>query len=102
MGNEGIYSVGKDMVKQNITFCQTESFVSPLWVGLTRETLAKTYSLVQFFIFQSCALNVALFAGKLLASQLRNPVVHSLKLKSSPIFDTHPLQLNPHTYKKND
>ena len=26
MSNEGIYSVGKDLVKQNTTFCETESF----------------------------------------------------------------------------
>ena len=41
MGNKGIYSVGKDMVKQNITFCQTETFAGPLRVGLTCETLTK-------------------------------------------------------------
>ena len=41
MGNEGIYSVGKDLVKQNITFCQTECFASTLRVAFTRETLAK-------------------------------------------------------------
>ena len=26
MGNEGIYSVSKNLVKQNITFCQIENF----------------------------------------------------------------------------
>ena len=40
MGN-----VGKDTVKQNITFCQTESFTSPSWVGLPHETLVKTSKL---------------------------------------------------------
>ena len=69
MGNESIYSVGKDMVKQIIIFRQTKSFASPSWDGLTSEILAKTYSLAQPFIFQSCALHVALFAGKLLARQ---------------------------------
>ena len=54
MGN-----VGKDMVKQNITFCQTESFMSPSWVGLPHETLVKTSKLAWLFIFQSCALHVA-------------------------------------------
>ena len=29
------------MVKQNITFCQTECFTGPSQVGLTRKTLAK-------------------------------------------------------------
>ena len=33
--------MGKDMVKQNITFCQTKSFVGPSRVSLTRETLVK-------------------------------------------------------------
>ena len=42
MGNYGIYSVCKYMVKQNITFCQKESFAGPSLVGLTRETLAKS------------------------------------------------------------
>ena len=41
MGNGDTYSVGKDIVKQNITFCQTESFASPSRVGLTRETFMK-------------------------------------------------------------
>ena len=100
MGNEGIYSVGKDMVKQNITFCQTESFASLSRVGLTRETLAKTYSLARLFIFKSCALHLAFFMGKLLARQSRNPLVHFLKHESSPISLTYPLQLNPHTYKE--
>ena len=29
VANEGIYSVGEDKVKQNITFYQIESFMSP-------------------------------------------------------------------------
>ena len=41
MGNKGIYSVGKDMVKQNITYYQAESFAGPSQVGLTRKTLTK-------------------------------------------------------------
>ena len=41
MGNEGIYSVSKDLVKKNITFSQTETFVGPLWVSLTHEIVAK-------------------------------------------------------------
>ena len=59
MDNEGIYSVGKDSVKQSLTFYQTESFASPLRVGLTLETLMKISSLAWLFIFQSCALHVA-------------------------------------------
>jgi len=29
------------LVKKNITFCQTENFAGPSWVGLTREIVAK-------------------------------------------------------------
>ena len=29
VGNNGIYSMGKDLVKKNLTFCQIESFVNP-------------------------------------------------------------------------
>ena len=45
MGNGGIYSVGKDLVKQNTTFCKTECFTSTSWKGLTHEILAKASSL---------------------------------------------------------
>ena len=41
MGNEGIYSVSKNLVKQNITFCQIETFVGPSLVGPSCETVAK-------------------------------------------------------------
>ena len=41
MGNEGIYSVGKDLVKQNTTFCQIETFTGPSRVGLTCEKVTK-------------------------------------------------------------
>ena len=41
MGNEGIYSVSKNLVKQNITFCQIETFAGPLLVGPSCETVAK-------------------------------------------------------------
>ena len=60
VGNKGIYSVGKDLVKQNFTFCQTESFVTTSQAGLTCETLAKTSNLAWLFIFHSCALHVTL------------------------------------------
>ena len=76
MGNEGIYNVGKDLVKQNITFYQTKTSAGPLWI--------------------------ASHSHETLASQSRNPLVHLLKLDSSPISHTHPLQLNPHTYREND
>ena len=44
VGNESIYSLGKDLVKQNTIFYQTKCFTRTLQVGLTRETLAKTSS----------------------------------------------------------
>ena len=42
VGNEGIYNVGKDLVKKNITFCQIECFATTSRVGLTHEILVKT------------------------------------------------------------
>ena len=45
--------------------------MGPSRVDLTRLTLVKTYNLAQLFIFQSCALHVALFMGKLLLIQSR-------------------------------
>ena len=42
VGNEGIYRMSKDLVKQNMTFCQTECFTSISWVDLSRKTLAKS------------------------------------------------------------
>ena len=41
MDNEDIYSAGKEEVKKNTTFCQTETFVGPLRVSPSRETVAK-------------------------------------------------------------
>ena len=60
MNNEGIYSVCKDLVKQNITFCQTKNFASTSRDGISHETLVKTSKLAWLFIFQSCALHMAL------------------------------------------
>ena len=41
MGNESKYSMGKNLVKQNTTFCQIEGFAGPAQVGLTHEILVK-------------------------------------------------------------
>ena len=41
MGNESIYNMGKNLVKQNTTFCQIEGFAGPTQVGLTHEILVK-------------------------------------------------------------
>jgi len=41
VGNEGIYSMSKNLVKQNTTFCQTETFAGPSRVSSSSETVAK-------------------------------------------------------------
>ena len=41
MGNDDIYGLGKDLVKQSTTFCQIESFAGRSQVGLTCETVTK-------------------------------------------------------------
>ena len=105
MGNEGIYSVSKDLVKQNITFSQTKTFVGPSQVDFTHEIVAKmtvchdssSSSHVLYMWFFS-----RVVSRETLASQSRNPLNQSLKLNSLPISHTHPLQLNPRTYKEND
>ena len=33
--------MGKDLVKENTTFCQTETFTGPSQVGPSRETVTK-------------------------------------------------------------
>ena len=42
VGNKGIYSVGKDLVKQTWQISQIECFASISREGLTHETLTKT------------------------------------------------------------
>ena len=79
MSNEGIYSLGKDLVKQNTTFFQIESFASISWDGLTYKTHMKSSKLAWHFIFQPCGS----FMGKLFVRHLRNPFVHPFKLESS-------------------
>ena len=88
------------MVKQNITFCQTESFASPSRVGLTRKTLAKISSLAWLFIFQLCALHVALSQvsfswdiHKIHLFILLSLILHTLSGSSLTIR-------NPHTYRE--
>ena len=83
MGNEGIYSVGKDLAKQNTTFCKTESFTSTSRDGLTygdaRENLQAGMTL---HLPVMCSKHGS-FVGKLLARHLQNPLVHPFKLESS-------------------
>ena len=93
--------MGKNLVKQNTTFCQTKTFSSPSRVGPSRETVAK---LIAWHNSSSSShvLYMWFFRRLLLASQSQNPLVQLLKLDSSPISHTYPLQLNPHTYREND
>ena len=97
--------MGKVLVKQNITFCQTNIFVGPLWVGLTHETIAENpawhnSSSSSHVLYMSLFSRVA--SRETVASQLWNLLDQLLELDSSSIFHTHPLQLNPHTYREND
>ena len=94
--------MGKDMIKQNITFCQTKSFVDPSQVSLTCETLVKDTawrdsSSSSHVLYTWLFLREA--SREIVVSQLQNPLVHSLKLESSLISHTHPLQLNSHNNK---
>jgi len=41
VGNEGINSVGEDMVEQICQYSKIESFTGISWEGLTHELLAK-------------------------------------------------------------
>ena len=41
VGNDGIYSVGKEFGKANTTFCRTECFAGTSRVGPSRKTLMK-------------------------------------------------------------
>ena len=105
MSNKGIYSVGKDLVKQNITFCQIESFVGPSQVSFTHETVTKNLawhdsSFFSHVLYTWRFLWVA--SRETVASQSRNPLVQLLKLDLSLISHIHPLQLIPHTFKEND
>ena len=94
------YSVDKYLVKQNITFFQTGSFASPSRVGLTLETLAKISSLAWLFIFQLCALHVALSQVSFSRDTreihlfiLLSLCLHTLSYSSLTIR-------NPHTFKE--
>ena len=41
VGDDGIYSVGEDLVKQNTTFFQTETFMDPRELALLARQLRK-------------------------------------------------------------
>ena len=70
MDNEGIYNVGKEKVKQNTTFCQTETFASPLWVGPSCEKVTKMTAW-QDSSSSNHVLHTWPFRGLLLMSYLR-------------------------------
>ena len=100
MGNVGIYNVGKDMVKKNITFCQTESFTSPSWVGLPHETLVKTSKLAWLFIFQSCALHVAFSQVSFLWDTHENHLFIIWSLSLHTLSHSSLTIKNPHIYNE--
>ena len=70
-------------------------------VGFSSQTVTKLTAWHDFSS-SSHVLHMWLFRGLLLARQSRNPLIQLLKLDSSPISHTHPLQINPHTYREND
>ena len=100
MDNEGIYSVGKDLVKQNLTFCQTESFVSPLRVGLTCKTLVKISSLAWLLIFRACALHLALSRVSFSQDTHENHLFILWSLSFHTLLHSSLTIWNPHTYRE--
>ena len=74
--NKSIYIVRKDMVKQNITFCQTETFIGPSRVSLTHETLAKN-SVWHNSSSSSHVLNTWLFSQVRFSRDSHEPVTKS-------------------------
>ena len=63
--NLGIYSVGKNLVKQNIIFCQIECFVSTSQDDISRENLQAGMT---FHLSVMCSTR-GFFASKFLARQ---------------------------------
>ena len=87
--------MGKNLVKQNITFFQIETFTGPSRVGLTCEKVTKMTAWHDSSS-SSHVLYMRLFRRLLLVSQSRNPLVYLLKLDSSPI--SHSSLTNKPTY----
>ena len=88
VGNDGIYSVGRDMVYQIWQNSKTECFAGISWEGLTCEILLKTscHHLSWLFAFQSCVELMAHFARRLLTSYPRKLLWSSICLESSHSF----------------
>ena len=97
MGNEGIFSVGKEFSKTTLLFAKQ----NVLQDDPSHETLANLIAWHDFSA-SSRVLHTWPFPRLLLASYSRTALIHFLKLDSSLIFHTHFLQINPHTYKEND
>ena len=105
---------GRDRTKQNhagvgtITpsFGPVLSHCHPFFAGwLCLRNTRELDNLAWLFSFQLCASHMAfsrVASRELLASLSRIALIHLLKLNSSPISHTHPLQINPHTYREND
>ena len=91
MGNEGIYSVGKDLVKQKHNFLPNRMFREYLakW-PLPRDICENLQAGITLHLSVKCFTRGS-FTGKLLARHSRNPLVHRFKLKSS-----HSLTLIPY------
>ena len=102
MGNKGIYSVDKEFGKANKLFARQKASQD----GPSRETLANftTWhdSLTSNHVLHLWPFRELLLASYSQASHAQIPLIHLLKLNFSPISHTYPLQINPHTYKKND
>ena len=88
------------MVKQNFTFCQIESFASPSGVRLTRETLVKISNLAWLFIFQSCALHVALLRVSFSRDTCENHLFILWSLSLNTLSHSSLIIRNPHTYRE--
>ena len=96
VGNEGIYSVGRDLVYQIWQISKIECFVGISQEGLTREILTKTnyHHLLWLFAFQSYAEHMLHFVGRLFASYPWKLLWSSIYLDSS-----HSLSHTTHTMK---
>ena len=98
VGNDGIYSLGKDVVEQIWQNSKTKCFVGISREGLTRETLAKTscHHLSWLFAFQSCAEHMLHFAGRLLSSYPWKHLWFSMSLESSHFLSHITLTMKSH------
>ena len=97
MDNEGIYSVGEDMVEQICQNSKTKCFMGISWEGLTRKLVAKTSchdSSHSSHVFCTWLTSQDIFS--------RNPLVLTLDLESSHSLSHTTLIIKSHIkYKVN-